>query len=135
MSKETLSKAPSGRPNRKPVGYRNRLAVHEKDPGYVYRWVNSAADGGDRVAIMEESGYEKVQKSTVRQGNGRIESSPLGSFETVPGGGGDTLVLMRQKADWYAEDQAAKQARVDELDQAQKKTPDGFYGKITTSKE
>lgn len=128
MSEKT-TKGPSGRPARKPVGYRNRLAVHEKDQKYVYRWVNTNADGGDRVNILEESGYEKVERSAIRA-NGRVEASPLGSAETIPGGGGDTLVLMRQKREYYEEDQAAKQKRVDELDRSQKKTPDGFYGKI-----
>lgn len=130
MTEKTVNKAPSGRPQRKPVGHRNRLTVHDKDPEYVYRWVNTAADGGDRVAILSESGYEPVQKSAQRQGTGRVEASPLGSVETVPGGGGDTLLLMRQKREYYEEDQKAKQARVDELDVAQKRTPDGFYGKI-----
>jgi hypothetical protein len=131
MTEKTVNKAPSGRPNRKPVGFRNRLAVHDQDPNFVYRWVNTNADGGDRVTILEESGYEKVAKSAVRTGNGRVEASPLGGTETIPGGGGDTLVLMRQKKEWYEEDQKAKQARVDELDRAQKKTPEGFYGKIS----
>lgn len=134
MTEKTVNKAPSGRPNRKPVGFRNRLAVHDKDPNYEYRWVNTAADGGDRVSIMEDAGYEKVAKSTVRAATGRVEASALGSFETVPGGGGDQLLLMRQKKEYYEEDQKAKQARVDELDRAQKRNPDGFYGKIADEK-
>jgi hypothetical protein len=131
MTEKTVNKAPSGRPNRKPVGFRNRLTVYDQDPNFVYRWVNTNADGGDRVSILEEAGYEKVAKSDVRTGNGRIEASPLGTTESIPGGGGDTLVLMRQKKEWYEEDQKAKQARVDDLDRAQKKTPEGFYGKIS----
>lgn len=133
MTEKTVNKAPSGRPVRKPVGFRNRLAVYDKDPNFEYRWVNSSADGGDRVSIMEEAGYEKVVKSATRQSTGRVDNaSPLASFETTPGGNGDLMVLMRIKKEWYAEDQKAKQARVDELDQAQKRTPDGFYGKITS---
>jgi len=134
MTEKTVNKVPSGRPSRKPVGFRNRLAVHEKDPNFEYRWVNTNADGGDRVSIMEEAGYEKVNKSAVRAANGRVDASSLGSFETTPGGSGDTLVLMRQKKEWYNEDQKAKSARVDELDRAQKRTPDGFYGKIADEK-
>lgn len=133
MTEKTVNKAPSGRPTRKPVGHRNRLTVLDKDPNYEYRWVNTNASGGDRVLIMEEAGYEKVAKSTQRA-NGRVDASPLGSFETTPGGGGDTLVLMRQKKEWYTEDQKEKQKRVDETDVAQKRTPDGFYGKIADEK-
>jgi len=128
---KTVNKAPSGRPNRKPVGYRNRLTVYDKDPNYEYRWINSTADGGDRISVMEQAGYEKVPKGATRTGNGRVDNaSALGSFETVPGGAGDTLILMRQKKEWYNEDQAAKAKRVDELEAAQKKNPDGLYGKI-----
>lgn len=134
MAEKTINKAPSGRPERKPVGFRNRLAVYDQDPNYVYRWVNTNADGGDRIIIMEQAGYEKVPKSTHRTDTGRVDASALGSFETAPGGGGDTLVLMRIPREWYEEDQKAKQARVDELDSAQKRTPDGFYGKILSEK-
>lgn len=129
MTEKTVNKAPSGRPVRKPVGLRNRLSVLDQDPGYVYRWVNNNASGGDRVEILKEAGYETVPKGTHRS-TGRVEASAPGSIEQIPGGSGDTLVLMRQKREWYEEDQAAKQARVDETEQAQKRTPDGFYGKI-----
>ena len=134
MTEKTVNKAPSGRPKRQPVGFRNRLAVHDKDPNYVYRWINTNADGGDRVDIMKDAGYELVEKSAKRAANGRVDASPLGGFETTPGGSGDTLVLMRQRKEYYQEDQQAKQSRVDELDKAQKRTPDGFYGKIADEK-
>lgn len=137
MAEKTINKAPSGRPKRLPVGHRNRLQVVDKDPEYVYRWVNASADGGDRPAILAESGYEYVPKSSVRTSNNIRTSTggPLGAYETTPGGGGDTLVLMRQKREYYEEDQAAKQERVDMTDRAQHKTPDGLYGSITTKKE
>lgn len=136
MTEKTVNKAPSGRPKRQPVGHRNRLTVVDKDPNYVYRWVNASADGGDRPAILAESGYEYVQKSSVREGNIRVANGgPLGAYETTPGGGGDTLVLMRQKREYYEEDQASKQQRVDLTDRAQHRTPDGLYGSITTKKE
>lgn len=131
MTEKTVNKAPSGRPNRKPVGMRNRLTVYDKDPNYNYRWVNAQMDGGSRIPIMEEAGYEKVKKSSVRSETGRIDATALGAYETTPGGNGDTLVLMRTRKEWYEEDQAEKQKRVDELDSAQKRIPEGFYGKIS----
>lgn len=136
MTEKTVNKAPSGRPNRRPVGYRNRLAVFENDPNYVYRWVNTNISGGDRVNELEEIGYEKVEKSAQRQGNGRIDASPLGKYETTPGGSGDTLILMRQKREYFEEDQRAKQKVVDETDHAQKRiNPDGFYGHFSEKSE
>lgn len=135
MTEKTVNKAPSGRPKRQPVGLRNRLTVVDKDPNYEYRWVNANADGGDRPAILAESGYEFVEKSTSRKANTRVsDAGPLGSYETTPGGGGDTLVLMRQRKEYYEEDQKAKAERVDLTDRAQHKTPEGFYGSITSKK-
>lgn len=135
MTEKTVNKAPSGRPKRQPVGHRNRLAVADKDPNFVYRWVNANADGGDRPAILAESGYEFVEKSATRKANIRVQdASVLGSYETTPGGGGDTMVLMKQRKDYYDEDQQAKQTRVNETEAAQLKTPEGFYGKVTTEK-
>jgi hypothetical protein len=136
MTEKTVNKAPSGRPKRQPVGHRNRLTVADKDPNYVYRWVNANADGGDRPAILAESGYEFVPKSQARKANVRVsDAGPLGTYETTPGGSGDTLVLMRQKREYYDEDQVAKQARVDKTEAAQKKRPDDFYGKVQHSTE
>lgn len=134
MTEKTVNKAPSGRPSRKPVGFRNRLAVHDKDPNRVYRWVNTNADGGDRVEIFKEAGYRLEPKSGYRAANGRVDASALGSFETTPGGSGDTLVLMSIEKEFYEADQKEKNKRVDDLDRAQKRTPDGFYGKIADEK-
>jgi hypothetical protein len=132
MTKKTVNEAPSGRPKRKPVGYRNRLLVENQDPDYQYRWVNTNfREGMLRVQEFEEAGYEKVLKHTVDADTGRIEGSSLGSFQTAIGGAGDVMILMRQKKEYFEEDQKAKQKAVDETDQAQKRTPDGFYGKIT----
>jgi hypothetical protein len=134
MAKDAIAKAPSGRPQRLPVGFRNRLAVVDQDPNFVYRWVNANLDGGDRISIFEQAGYEKVPKSSSRIGNGRLSTpGPLGDFETMPGGDGDTLILMRIQRDWYDEDQKVKQVAVDEKEARQKRTPDGFYGEISTS--
>ncbi len=135
MSKDAIAKAPRGRPQRQPVGFRNRLTVLDQDPNYVYRWVNSSFDGGDRIAIFEQAGYEKVPKRTHRIDNGRVSTpTPLGDFETLPGGAGDTLVLMRIPKEYYDEDFAAKQSIVDEKEPG-KRNPDGFYGSITTKTE
>jgi hypothetical protein len=134
MTEKTVNKAPSGRPSRKPVGFCNRLAVHDQDPNRHYRWINTTADGGDRVEIFKEAGYRIEQKSSQRAATGRVDASPLGSFETTPGGGGDTLVLMSIEKDLYLADQKEKQKRVDDLDRAQKRTPEGLYGKVADEK-
>lgn len=111
------------RPKRVPVGGpRNILTVAQKDPNYVYRWVN---DVPGRINLFKEGGYEvvtdehEVGDKTVDRG------SKLGSAITKSVGGQITAVLMRIPKDWYDEDQVAKQKEVDILeatmrDQAQR---------------
>ena len=78
MTEKTVNKAPSGRPNRKPVGFRNRLAVFDKDPNFEYRWVSSRMNNGSRIQECLDAGYEFVQKSAQRSTTGRIEAGPKG---------------------------------------------------------
>lgn len=131
--KEAISKAPRGRPTREPVGYRNRLKVHNPDPEYTYRWATDFDGTGDRIEELKQQGYEVVPKGLHRVGDARVQTaSAEGSSEVLSVGGGQKAVLMRQRKDWYEEDQKAKQARVDASEEALKKPNlDGSYGKVS----
>jgi hypothetical protein len=100
----------------------------------MYRVVN---DVDDRVEQLLEAGYEVVPQAKVsRRGDKRIdEASALGSASSIPVGKGTRAVVMRQRKDWWAEDQAAKHLRSDQLEQGMKddarKSAD--YGEITQS--
>ena len=67
--KEAIAKAPSGRPQRTPIGTRNVLSVAGKEPGYEYRIIN---DTGDRVQEFIDAGYELVANDSVRVGDKRV---------------------------------------------------------------
>lgn len=111
MEKELIAKAPSGRVTRTPVGQRNLLTVKGKDPGYSYRIVNDV-DG--RIAQFQEAGYEIVPREPVEVGDKRASAgTPVGSVAHFSVGGGQKAVLMRQRKEWYDEDQARKAAFVD----------------------
>lgn len=138
MSKEAIAKAPSGRPSRQPVGFRNRLSVQGKDPDYEYRWVVDYDGTGDRISHFEQAGYEKVPAGTHRVGNARVDvGQAIGSIESMKVGNNQTAYLMRQKREWYDEDQKAKRQALDASEQALKNpTLDGAYGEIKiTQKE
>lgn len=45
----------SARPQRAPLGKRDRLAIKNKEDGFVYRIVN---DVDDRVELLKGNGYE-----------------------------------------------------------------------------
>jgi hypothetical protein len=115
--------ASAQRVKRTPINGRNVLTVTGKEPGYVYRIVN---DTGDRVQQFLDAGYEKVLANDVQVGDKRINSpSPEGSTAQVSVGNGDKAIVMRIREEWYKEDQTAKQARVDELEQTIKQNVSG----------
>lgn len=120
------------RVRRTPInGTRDVLTVSDKDPDFHYRFVN---DTGDRVARFNELGYEVVTDPKHKLGDRRVaQAGPEGSARTVRGGDGMNTVLMRQRKEWYDEDQAAKQSDIDEVEKAMKNEAlagDGRYGKL-----
>ena len=100
------------RVKRTPIGQRNKLAVKDQDPNYHYRVVN---DVMDRVEQFKEQGYEVVPETKV--GDKRVDNpTNLGSASGISVGNGVKAVVMRQRKDWYDEDQAAKQKTIDDLE-------------------
>lgn len=121
----------SSRVRRTPInGVRNRLNVRGKEPGYQYRIVN---DVDDRIKSFEEMGYEVVTDTSVSVGDKRVAiGSREGSPAKVSVGQGVQAYVMRQKQEWYDEDQKAKQVHVNELEASMKRDSEkeGFYGKL-----
>ena len=114
MAKQTEAVERPQRKKRVPVsGPRDILTVIEKDPNYVYRWV---LDKPGRVQRFVDAGYEIVNHET-EVGQSTVDrGSRLGSAVTYSTGG-SVLVLMRQRREWYNEDQDAKQRDLDALEQ------------------
>ena len=133
-NKEAIAKAPSGRPQRVPVGTRNVLTVNGKDPNYHYRVVN---DSGDRIQEFLDGGYELVSKDSVRVGDKRVGSATAeGSKSQVSVGQGMKGYVMRIRKEWYEEDQATKQRRVNALESStREKALDGTYGKLEITRD
>lgn len=132
--KEAIAKPPSGRVQRTPVGTRNVLTVKNTDPNFVYRVVN---DIGDRVQAFKDAGYELVPSDSVRVGDKRVDSVTAdGSVSQVSVGQGTKAYVMRIKKEWYEEDQAQKQAKVDAQESTTKrKALDGTYGKLEITRD
>lgn len=132
--KEAIAKAPEGRVKRTPVGQRNVLKVAGKDPNYEYRIIN---DTGDRVQEFLDAGYELVKEGSVAVGDKRVnKASSEGSVSQVSVGQGQKAFVVRIRKDWYMEDQAAKQQRVNELEASTRaKALDGTYGKLDITRD
>ena len=126
-----MAKPETTRTRRTPInGTRNRLNVRGQEDGYVYRIVN---DIDDRVQTLQEMGYEIVTDKNVTVGDKRIANpTQEGSPVKVSVGQGIQAYVMRQKKEYFDEDQLAKNARNDELEATMKREAKdaGFYGKL-----
>lgn len=123
-----VANSASARVKRTPISGRNVLTVTGKEPGYTYRIVN---DAGDRIQQFLDAGYELVEASAVQVGDRRINAAtPEGSKAQVSVGKGDKAYVMRIRDEWYQEDQSAKQAHVNELEQSIKRVPGADYGSV-----
>jgi hypothetical protein len=118
------------RPTRTPVsGPRDVLTVADKDPNYVYRWVNDTVGRIDRYLA---GGYEFVQQAGEIGQKTVDRASRLGSVVTRSVGGTVTGVLMRIPREWYDEDQEAKQDQIDSLeDSMRQEAMQDRYGSLT----
>jgi len=106
------------RPVRNPIGGRREiLSVRGKEPGFEYRIVK---DKPGRVDEFLEAGYEivthKAQVGDKRVGVPGAEGSP----QKVSLGGGEQGYIMRQRKEWYDEDQKRKQDSIDASEKAMK---------------
>jgi len=117
---------------RVPIGARRDItAVKDQDPNFKYRFVN---DKPGRVEMFKEAGYELVESA-------KIGDSSVDGTHTESGvvskdmGKGDTAYLMKQRKDWFLDDQTEKQKIVDESEadmhrDINETKDDGRYGNI-----
>lgn len=108
-----VTKAPTQRPKRDPMGRRNRLVMEDQDPNYVYRVVAVDTDRLNRVQEMQKMGYE-VAPGTELSDNRADIGKNIGKTGVVSLGQGTTGVLMRIPKEWYTEYEKEKQAVVDQ---------------------
>jgi hypothetical protein len=124
------------RVRRAPInGTRNVLNVKGKDPDSEYRVVN---DVGDRIQEFQELGYEIVMDKNIQVGDKRVaiptaEGSPVKVSVGVKQDGSPLYAyVMKQRKEWYKEDQDAKAARIKELEDSMKAEAqkNSDYGKL-----
>lgn len=115
------------RPKRTPVSGRNKLTAPIRK-GYTRRFVN---DVEDRISVFEEGGWQIVRGEVPVGDKSVSRENPMGTPVTKHVGSGVKAVLMEIKDEWYNEDQAAKQKKIQEtVNEIVKKREDGQYGKI-----
>jgi hypothetical protein len=90
-------------------------------------------DTEDRVAEFQAMGYDVVNSSDVRVGDKRVDKAATeGSVKRISVGQGKYGVVMRQKDEFYQEDQQVKLEYIAETERATKeKALNGTdYGKL-----
>jgi len=130
--KQGASRAKDRPAKRIPVsGNRNIMTVQDKDPNFVYRWVN---DVENRVQVFERGGWKLVEDS--HQIGDRTAESSKGVSKAISKyvGMNRTSYLMRIEKEYYTEDQAAKAAKLTEQETAMlagEKSSEGRYGHMS----
>lgn len=117
---------------RVPVGAnRDVTAVRTTPDGYIDRWVN---DEPGRINLLKKAGYELVESAQVGDEgvDGTHSESGVVSRDM---GKGVIAYLMRQRNEYYEEDQTEKQKIIDENEEIIRRNKndeknDGRYGEV-----
>lgn len=120
---------------RVPIGARRDItAVRDQDPDFQYRWAN---DSPGRIKRLQEAGYELVESAKIGDSNvdGTHNEDGVVSRDM---GKGTTAYLLKQRRDYFLEDQAEKQKIVDESEEEMRRDinenrNDGRYGEVKIS--
>lgn len=119
---------------RTPIGANRDITnILDTPDGYVDRWVN---DDGGRIEKFKAAGYEHVESAEM--GSTNVDGSHAqDGVVSKDMGKGVTAFQMRQRKDYFEEDQAEKQKIVDSTEESMRKTKvtkedstDGTYGEV-----
>ena len=120
-----------------PVGARRDItAVHDTPKDCVDRWVN---DVPGRIQKFREAGYELVETASVGDSGVDGTHSDQGVVSRDMGKG-VTAYLMRQRKEWYQQDQAEKQKYVDSTEESMRRNKsetrsDGLNGEVKIGRQ
>ena len=145
---KTVKRAPKGakvnsekkgvdRGTRVPLGgFTGPLAMIEenKDPEMHYSWVLDDDEDGSKIERRLQAGYEFCDpKENLVAGSTSVYSSVTrGSLCRKPAGQGRYLYLMKIPQEWYEDDKAVGQKRVDATENSlhEQSKKDGFFGEL-----
>ncbi len=107
--RDDMSREPTGRAERVPMGGMILKLEAPKRPGYFRRW---AADRKTNLQRYLNAGYKFVTDDITVEEAGNSQNSRVSQIS-----GDEMLYLMEIPQKLYDEDQAAKQAELDEIDE------------------
>lgn len=117
---ESRERQETARARRVPLGTPEMKLTAENREGYVRRWFNGK---GNRLSRAQQAGYTFVEDDTFIGEGAESRNSDIGSavsqiVGTNEDGSPLRAYLMEIRREWYEEDQAAKQAAIDEREDA-----------------
>ena len=97
------------------TGRLRTLAIEgELDPNYTYRWINDDPGRVHALTVMDD--WEKVTAADLGQADDRDKNLGTGVERIVDKVTGKRAVLVRKLKEFYVEDKAKEQKRLEELD-------------------
>lgn len=111
------------RPKRVPMerGTVMKVGEHHKEEGYVYRWIDEKKPG--RIEEALAAGWEPVSGNDNSSDRKVQDASQLGSVVRVvanrdPNAISPTQILVKKPKEWFDEDVALKQRKLDKVEEA-----------------
>jgi hypothetical protein len=114
--------------------YVGPLHISNPDPDFVYRWTEDRSENGTVITkrLANDWDFVRTDEGLHISQSHAYSSQNVGSIYRVPASktGGTYLYLMKIPVDWYEEDQAEKQERIDRTEKGlfQVDKKDGQYG-------
>lgn len=99
------------------IGRLSTLTIPKEhlDPNFEYRWINDDPGRVHALTVMDD--WEKVTSGDIGESDARDKNLGTGVERIVDRSSGKRAVLVRKPKDYYVEDKAKEQVRLDELDE------------------
>lgn len=117
-------------------GFTGPLSLNKErlDPEMHYSWALDDAEDGSKIERRLQAGYEfcNPDENLVAGNSSVYKSVQAGSIVRVPAGQGKYHYLMKIPLEWYKDDQAQGQKRVDATENSlhEQSKKDGFFGEL-----
>ena len=117
-------------------GFTGPLSLNDesKDPEMHYSWALDDSEDGSKIERRLQAGYEfcSPDENLVAGNSSVYKSVQAGSIVRVPAGQGRYHYLMKIPQEWYEDDKARGQERVDATENSlhEQSKKEGFFGEL-----
>ena len=118
------------KPKRVSIADQKNITTHceANDPNFQYRFVVDYKNKPGRIDKFLKAGYVNVKSGENAGDDAPMKATKVGRNVTIPSGNGETAYLMKIPKEYYEEDQAAKEAKLKEVEKTFTKKGKNEYG-------